>query len=60
MGGEALGHGKAGCPSVGEYQGWEVGVGGWGNTLIEAKGGEWDREFPGEGEDSGKGLTFVL
>ena len=29
MGGEALGPGKAQCPSVGECQGREVGVGGW-------------------------------
>ena len=29
MGGESLGPGKAPCPSVGERQGGEVGVGGW-------------------------------
>jgi hypothetical protein len=29
---------KAGCPSVGEFKGGEVGVGGWGNTHIEAEG----------------------
>ena len=36
VGGEALGTVKAGCPSVGEYQGEEVRVGGWWSTLIEA------------------------
>jgi hypothetical protein len=30
---------KAQCPSVGESQGGEVGVGGWVSTLIEAGGG---------------------
>jgi hypothetical protein len=29
MGGEALGPGKAPCPSVEESQGREAGVGGW-------------------------------
>jgi hypothetical protein len=29
VGGEALGPVKAGCPSVGECQGGELGVGGW-------------------------------
>jgi hypothetical protein len=29
----------AGCPSVGECQGREAGVGGWGHTLIGAEGG---------------------
>jgi hypothetical protein len=42
MGGEALGPVKVQCPSVGECQGGEEGmggcVGGWGNTLIEAGG----------------------
>ena len=39
MGGEALGHVKARCPSIGNDQAgrWEW-VGGWGNTLIEAEG----------------------
>jgi hypothetical protein len=27
------------CPNIGECQGWKVGVGGWGSTLIEAGGG---------------------
>jgi hypothetical protein len=30
---------KAQCPSVGEFEGREAGVGGWGDTLIEAGGG---------------------
>jgi hypothetical protein len=30
---------KAGCPFVGEFEGREVGVSGWENTLIEAGGG---------------------
>jgi hypothetical protein len=29
MGGEALGPVKARCPSVGEWQDWKAGVGGW-------------------------------
>jgi hypothetical protein len=37
---------KAQFPSVGEFQGSEVGVGGWvGSTLIEAVGVGGDREF---------------
>ena len=37
MGEEALGPVKAGCPSVGECQDGEAGVGGWvENTLKEA------------------------
>ena len=39
MGGEALGPVKALCPSVGECQGGEVGVGGWGSILLEEGGG---------------------
>ena len=39
MGGEALGHVKAQCPTVGECQGREAGVSGWGITLIETGGG---------------------
>ena len=27
------------CPSVGKYQNRDMGVGGWGNMLIEAEGG---------------------
>ena len=30
---------KTSCPGVGECQGGEVRVGGWGNTIIEAEGG---------------------
>jgi hypothetical protein len=36
MGEEPLGPVKSGYPSVGECQGREVGVGGWGHTLIKA------------------------
>ena len=39
MRGEALGSVKACCPTVGEFQAGEAGVGGWKNTLIEAGGG---------------------
>ena len=38
MGGEVLGPVKARYYSVGEFEGMEAGVGGWGSTLIEAKG----------------------
>ena len=40
MGGEALGPVKALCPSVGECQGQEAGVGG-----LESRRREGDREF---------------
>jgi hypothetical protein len=33
MGGEVLGFGKILCPSIGEYQGQEVGVGGLGSRV---------------------------
>jgi hypothetical protein len=47
--GKALGPVKAPCPSVGECQGKEAGVGGWvRNTLIEASRGQ------------GKGITFEI
>ena len=36
MGGEALDPMKAQCPSVGECQGMEAEVSGWGSTLKEA------------------------
>jgi hypothetical protein len=39
MGGEGLGPVKAQCPSVGECHEGEVGVGGWGDTLIETGDG---------------------
>ena len=51
MGEEALGLVKALCPSVGERQGREVGVG-W-----------WVREHPHRSrgrEEPGKGITFEL
>jgi hypothetical protein len=40
MGGEALGPVKALCPSVGEYQGPQLGVGG----LVSRGGGRGNRE----------------
>jgi hypothetical protein len=56
MGGEALGPvKKAGYPSIGELEGREAGVGGWGNTLIEAEGGGWDRGFTGAGRNWERG-----
>ena len=55
MGGEALGPEKALCPSVGECQGQEAGVGGLGSR---GGGREWGREIS-EGK-SGKGITFEM
>jgi hypothetical protein len=49
MGGEALGPVMmAQCPSVGECQDREVGVGKWGSTLIEEGEERWDRGFQWE------------
>ena len=42
MGGEALGLEKIICPSTGECQGQEVGVGGLGNRARESIGGFGD------------------
>ena len=57
MGGEALGPVKALCPSVGECQGQEVGVGG----LVNRGRGEglsgWGFFLEGK---PGKGLTFEM
>ena len=50
MGGEALDPVKALCPSVGECQGQEAGVGG----LVEAGGGGFSEGKPG------KGITFEM
>jgi hypothetical protein len=58
MGREALGPVKAECPSVGEYQGSEVGVGGWRSTLIEA--GEEGRGWGFAEGKQGKGITFEM
>jgi hypothetical protein len=49
MGEEALGPVMALCASVGECEGREVGVGGWGHTLIEAGGGRSYMGFLGGG-----------
>jgi hypothetical protein len=56
MGGEALGPVKALCPSIGEFQGQEVGVGrlvslGWGKRV---EGRDFQRGKPG------KGITFEM
>jgi hypothetical protein len=42
---KALGPVQAWCLSVGESQGGEVGVVGWGSTFLEAGGGRWGRGF---------------
>jgi hypothetical protein len=47
MGGGSLGTMKAQFPSVGKFQGSEVGVSGWvGSSLIEAGGGHMEWGFP--------------
>ena len=53
MGGEALGPVKVLCPSIGECQGQEAGVGG-----LVSRGSEDDRGFL-EGK-LGKGITFEM
>jgi hypothetical protein len=46
VGEKALGPEGVQCPSLGECHGKRLGVGGWGSTLIEAGGGEWDGGSP--------------
>jgi hypothetical protein len=60
MGGEVLGPVKAQCPSVGECQGREVGVGGWVEEHPHRSRGRrgWDRRFL-EGK-LGKGIAFEV
>ena len=53
MGGEACGLTKIICPSTGECQGQEVGVGGWG-----VGGGVGYRGF--SEQKLGKGITFEM
>jgi hypothetical protein len=53
MGEEALGPGKARCPSVGKCKDREAGVGG----LVSREEG-WDREFLER--KPGKGITFYM
>ena len=53
IGGEALGSVKVLCPSIGEYQGQEVGMG----VLVSRAGGR-DRGFS-EGKPR-KGITFEM
>ena len=55
MGGEFLGPVKVLCPSIGECQGQEAGVGGLGSR-VGCRGG--DRRFS-EGK-LGKGITFEM
>jgi hypothetical protein len=54
MGGDALGPVKVLCPSIGEFQGQEVGVGGLGSRRRE----EGDRRF--SGGKPGKGITLEM
>ena len=54
MGGEALGPVKVLCPSIGECQGQEAGVGG----LVSRERSEGNRGFS-EGK-LGKGITFEM
>ena len=49
MGGEALGPVKALCPSIGECQGQEVGVGGLVSRGRAKKGGVFLEGKPGKG-----------
>jgi hypothetical protein len=54
MGGEAFGLGKIICPSIGECQGQEGGVGGVGS-------GGWGWGYRGFSERKlGKGITFEM
>jgi hypothetical protein len=62
MGGEALGPLKTQCPSVGEFEGGEAGVGEWvGGWVVEhphrSRGGEMEEEGRG---GPGKGITFEM
>ena len=59
MGGEALGLGKAQCPSVGECQGGEVGVGGWVGHPHRSRGSEDGIEGL-LGGGLGEGITFEM
>jgi hypothetical protein len=54
MGGEVLGPVKVLCPSIGEYQGQEVGVGGLGSRGKEERIGDFL-----EGK-LGKGIPFEM
>jgi hypothetical protein len=53
MGGTALGPMKALCPSVGEYQGQEAGVGG-----LVSRG--WEEGIRSFQRGPGKGITFEM
>ena len=54
MGGEALGPVKAQCPSVGECQGMEAGMGGWVTEHPHRSRGR-DNEIGGFRRETGKG-----
>jgi hypothetical protein len=54
MGGEALGPVKVLCPSIGECQGWEAGVGG-----LVSNGRQVGMGWGSEGE-LGKGVAFKV
>jgi hypothetical protein len=51
---------KAQCTSLREWEGEEVGVGGWVGAHPQQKEEGWDREFLGGGQKSGKGITFEM
>jgi hypothetical protein len=53
MGGEALGLSKILCPSIGECQGQEAGVGGLGSRCGEGYRGLSERKL-------GKGIAFEM
>jgi hypothetical protein len=53
MGGEALGPVKSRCPSVGEFQGGEVGVSGWVREHLIEMGGGWGGCLQRENQERG-------
>ena len=58
MGGEALGPVKVLCPSIGECQSSEVGVGGWMGGL--GSRGRWRGDWRFSEGKLGKGITFEM
>jgi hypothetical protein len=60
MGEEALGPVKARCPSVGEFEGGKVGVGGWVGTHPQRSRGRGDGIGGFWNGESGKGITFEM
>ena len=61
MGGEALGPVKVLCPSAGDCQGGEAGVGEWVGEHPHRRRGKWDGigGFVG-GRKHGKGIIFEM